>query len=101
MISTLQEDVLSLGEQQRLSMARMFYHQPQFGLLDECTSAVSIDVEERLYKAAHQAGTSCITLSQRLSLPEFHARELRVGENTANGWTLGPVMSDGFSASHN
>jgi ABC-type uncharacterized transport system fused permease/ATPase subunit len=90
-----------LGEQQRLSMARMFFHQPRFGLLDECTSAVSIEVEEQLYKAAHQAGTSCLTLSQRLCLPEFHDRELRVGENTAKGWSLGHVTSQYFSASQN
>ena len=40
------------GEQQRLGMARLFFHAPRFGVLDECTNAVSVDVEEALYRRA-------------------------------------------------
>eukprot|EP00943_MAST-04B_sp_MAST-4B-sp1_P009537 g9537.t1 len=82
------EDTLSLGEQQRLAMSRLFYHKPSFGVLDECTSAVSQDVEERLYRNANKNNITCITISQRLALEEFHSQELHLGANTAKGWTL-------------
>ena len=55
-------------------------------MLDECTSAVSIDVEERLYRSAAAAGIATVTLSQRLALEEFHTQELRLGANNERGW---------------
>ena len=38
------EDVLSLGEQQRLGMARLFYHKPEFAILDECAAQALIQL---------------------------------------------------------
>lgn len=55
------EDVLSLGEQERLGMARLFFHHPKFGILEECIIATSVDVEEHLYRVATNMSISVIT----------------------------------------
>ncbi|XP_031495991.1 ABC transporter D family member 1 [Nymphaea colorata] len=81
------EDVLSLGEQQRLGMARLFFHHPRFGILDECTNATSVDIEEHLYKLAKEMGITVVTTSQRPALIPFHSVELRLIDGEGN-WEL-------------
>ncbi|EGD77957.1 ATP-binding cassette [Salpingoeca rosetta] len=72
------ENVLSLGEQQRLGMARLFFHEPLYGVLDQCTDAVSVDVEEQLYREAEKRGITIITISQRAALTTHHTKELQL-----------------------
>lgn len=71
-------DILSVGEQQRLAMARLYYHQPKFAVLDECTSSISPDLEKECYQIATQRfGITVLSVCHHTSLWEFHSYVLK------------------------
>ena len=64
--------VLSIGLQQRVAMARLFYHKPKYAILDECTSSVTLEVEKAMYDTAKSLGVTLMTVSHRRSLWRYH-----------------------------
>lgn len=58
-------------------MARLFYHRPKFAILDECTSAVSDEVEDKIYETCKELGITIFTVSHRKSLQRHHDYILR------------------------
>jgi ATP-binding cassette, subfamily D (ALD), peroxisomal long-chain fatty acid import protein len=65
-------EVLSGGLQQRIAMARLFYHAPKFAILDECTSSVTLEIEKVMYDEAKALNITLMTVSHRRSLWKYH-----------------------------
>ena len=77
---------LSLGEQQRLSLARVLLQRPPYVILDEATSAVTLEQEQTLYKQLQAAGITAVSVGHRESLRPYHAQILTLRPDCT--WTL-------------
>ncbi len=84
-------DVLSLGEQQRLSFARVLLHQPTYAVLDEATSALDQTNEELLYKHLAMSSTTYLSVGHRESLEAHHRLLLRLSED--HTWQLKALVN--------
>ena len=70
--------LLSLGEQQRIAVARALLAAPRYLFLDEATSAVDLNTERALYAALAQSGITYVSVGHRESLLAYHQHELRL-----------------------
>ena len=72
--------ILSLGEQQRLSIARAILHAPDYLFLDEATSSLDESSEAMLYSTLLQylPNVTIISIGHRSTLAAFHNRRLMV-----------------------
>ena len=74
------ENVLSLGEQQRVAFGRILVSQPRYAILDEATSALDVTNEAILYQKLSHQGTTYISVGHRPTLRQYHQRLLEIFE---------------------
>ncbi len=86
-------DRLSVGEQQRLSIARALLQKPDWLFLDEATSALDEKSEAMLYRILLERlpDTAIVSIGHRSSLVVFHERFLELTPDEAGGHRVGPA----------
>lgn len=89
------ENILSLGEQQRLAFARLLVTHPRYVILDEATSALDLNNEQTLYQQLQKAQTTFISVGHRESLFKYHQWVLELLEDSS--WRL--LSIDDYRAS--
>eukprot|EP00472_Partenskyella_glossopodia_P009995 CAMPEP_0197534940 /NCGR_PEP_ID=MMETSP1318-20131121/48838_1 /TAXON_ID=552666 /ORGANISM="Partenskyella glossopodia, Strain RCC365" /LENGTH=532 /DNA_ID=CAMNT_0043092373 /DNA_START=12 /DNA_END=1610 /DNA_ORIENTATION=- len=86
------EDVLSLGQQQRLTLARLFLKSNiKLAFLDEATSACDSETEQKVYEAVRSHVPTYISIAHRVrSLVKFHTHVLACepGPDGKNNWVF-------------
>jgi putative ATP-binding cassette transporter len=92
--------MLSIGEQQRLAVARVLLSAPRYAILDEATSALDAENEAMLYAELKRTRATLISVTHHPGLLAYHTQVLELlGEgkwalHDAAGYGLAPGLEE-------
>ena len=84
--------VLSVGEQQRLGLARVLYHRPAIVIMDESTSAIDEPNEEQCFRALKRCNIAMLSVAHRSTVKKFHEAVLAVEQS--GSWKVVEIAAD-------
>jgi len=82
-------NILTVGEQQLLGIARLLIVQPPFAFLDRATSALSISRVKHVYQVLSRTSITYISVGDQPILREYHDNVLELLEE--GRWSTGPT----------
>ena len=83
-------NMLTVGEQQLLGIARLLMAEPRFAFLDRATSALSLSRVKHIYNVLSTTPITYLTLGEHPSLRNYHDNVLELAEDGT--WTFGPAQ---------
>jgi putative ATP-binding cassette transporter len=87
------QDVLSVGEQQRLAFARVLLLRPPLVCLDEATSALDAANERCVYEAMGERVHTWVSVGHREALLEHHTHVLEYAPSEPSKWRFMSIQA--------
>jgi putative ATP-binding cassette transporter len=82
-------NILTVGEQQLLGIARLLIAQPKFAFLDRATNALSTARARHVYEMLSHSSITYISVGDMTGLRDFHDNVMDLKED--GKWTFGPA----------
>ena len=82
-------NLLTVGEQQLLGIARLLMAEPKFAFLDRATSALSLSRVKHIYTVLSSTPITYLTLGEHPVLRNYHDNVLELSDDAT--WTFGPA----------
>ncbi len=83
-------NLLTVGEQQLLGIARLLIAQPKYAFIDRATSALSLSRVKHIYTILSATPITYITVGDHPSLRNYHDNILEIQDD--GQWSLAPAM---------